>query len=113
MNKLLLVHLFHILFVGGLFLYVSLNAATMPSFMFPFLLYLGGFIILYHTYKIYINYVSKKSYNVNLFHVLLVGPLLMYIGYEKPAANKFVYQLLLMAAFAVIGYHGYYMIKEF
>jgi len=113
MSKELLVHLFHIIFVGGLFLYVSLKNATMPKFMFPFLIFLGFFIIIYHAYKSYTYSLVKKSFNVNLFHIFIVAPVLIYIGYERPNPNKFVYQLLLMMTFAVIGYHGYYMILDF
>ena len=113
MNKEFLVHLFHIILVGGLFLYVSLKNATMPKFMFTFLELLGIFIIIYHSYKSYTYSLVKKSFNVNLFHIFIVAPVLLYIGYERPAPNKFVYQLLLMLAFSVIGYHGYYLILDF
>lgn len=113
MDKELLVHLFHIILVGGLFLYVSLKNATMPKFMFPFLELLGIFIIIYHSYKSYTYSLLNKSFNVNLFHIFIVAPLLIYIGYKHPEPNKFAYQLLLMLAFSVIGYHGYYMILDF
>jgi hypothetical protein len=113
MSKELFVHLFHIILVGGLFLYVSLKNATMPELMFPFLKLLGIFIIIYHSYKSYTYSLVKKSFNVNLFHIFIVAPVLLYIGYERPAPNKFVYQLLLMLAFSVIGYHGYYLILDF
>ena len=113
MNKELIVHLFHIILVGGLFLYVSLQNATMPKFMFPFLVFLGVFLIVYHSYKSYAYSLLKKSFKINLFHIFIVAPVLIYIGYERPTPNKFVYQLLLMLAFAVIGYHGYYMILDF
>ena len=113
MSKELFVHLFHIILVGGLFLYVSLKNASMSKFMFPFLFFLGFIIIIYHSYKSYTYYLLKKSFNVNLFHIFIVAPLLIYIGCEEPAPNKFAYQLLLMLAFSVIGYHGYYMILDF
>jgi hypothetical protein len=113
MNKEFLVHLFHIILVGGLFLYVSLKNSSMPKFMFPFLIFLGIFIIIYHSYKSYTYSLIKKSFNVNLFHIFIVAPLLIYIGYERPGPNKFTYQLLLMLAFSVIGYHGYYLILDF
>lgn len=113
MNKKLFVHLFHIILVGGLFLYVSLKNATIPTFMFPFLIFLGIFIIIYHSYKSYTYSLVKKSFNVNLFHIFIVAPVLLYIGYERPTPNKFIYQMLLMLAFSVIGYHGYYMILDF
>ena len=36
-----LVHLFHILIVGSLFLYVGINREKNPRFIFPVLFYLG------------------------------------------------------------------------
>ena len=48
MNTETLVHLFHIIIVGSLFLYVGIKREKIPQMMFPFLLGLGIFIILYH-----------------------------------------------------------------
>ena len=47
------VHLFHIIIVGGLFLYVGIKKTEIPNFMYSFLLLLGIIIILYcEIYKI-------------------------------------------------------------
>ena len=71
------VHLFHILLVGSLFLYVGIYRTTIPTLMYPFLLGLGLIIIFYHIFKAY-NYMKQgKGYWVNLIHILLVGPLLV------------------------------------
>jgi hypothetical protein len=43
-----LVHLFHILIVGGLFLYVGISKTEMPNFMYIAITILGIVIILYH-----------------------------------------------------------------
>jgi hypothetical protein len=105
MNKESIVHLFHILIIGGLFLYVGTQTTGIPKIMFPILLGLGIIIILYHAFKAY----SKgKGYWVNLIHILLVGPLLLYIGYNSDNTARLYFELLLMLGFASIGYHGYY-----
>ncbi len=105
------VHLFHILFVGSLFLYVGIQRTAISSTMYPFLLGLGLFIIFYHIYKTY-NYMKLgKGYWVNLIHILLVGPLLVYIGYNKEKTARLYFELLIMLAFAAIGYHGYYLFE--
>ncbi len=105
------VHLFHILFVGSLFLYVGIQRTAISSTMYPFLLGLGLFIIFYHIYKTY-NYIKLgKGYWVNLIHILLVGPLLVYIGYNKEKTARLYFELLIMLAFAAIGYHGYYLFE--
>jgi hypothetical protein len=109
MNPETLVHLFHILIVGSLFLYVGIKRDNIPSYMYPLLLGLGIIIILYHIYKTY-NYIkADKPYWVNLIHILLVGPLLIYIGYNRENTKRKYFELLLMLGFASIGYHGYYL----
>jgi len=103
---------FHILFVGTLFLYVGLARTDLPKWAFPGLLGLGGFIVVYHLYKLYLHISMGKSYWVNLFHILLVGPLLMWIGYNAEKTPRMYFEFLLMLAFAVIGYHGYYSLSS-
>lgn len=106
------IHLFHILFVGSLFLYVGIQKTKINNLFYPFLLVLGAIIIPYHIYKAY-NY-FKKGINpwFNIIHILLVGPLLVWIGYKKENTPRYAFELLLMLGFACIGYHGYYMYKE-
>jgi hypothetical protein len=105
------VHLFHILIVGSLFLYVGIYRTTIPTFMYPFLLGLGLFIIFYHIFKAYSYMKQGKGYWVNLIHIFIVGPLLMYIGYNKEKTARLYFELLLMLGFAAIGYHGYYLFE--
>jgi hypothetical protein len=103
------VHIFHILFVGTLFLYVGINNTNTPLVMFPMLKYLGILIILLHSYKIYVNILNNKDAWINYFHVLFVGPLLVIIGLNGKDTPRKYFELLLMAGFAAIGYHGYYL----
>ena len=105
------VHLFHILLVGSLFLYVGIYRTSIPTFMYPFLLALGLIIIFYHIFKAY-NYMKLgKGYWVNLIHIFIVGPLLVYIGYNSEKTPRLYFELLLMLGFAAIGYHGYYLLE--
>lgn len=110
MNSETLVHLFHILIVGSLFLYVGIERTNIPTFMFPLLLGLGVIVILYHIFKVYTYMKLGKGYWVNLIHILLVGPVLVYIGYNGEKTQRLYFELLLMLGFAAIGYHGYYML---
>lgn len=103
----LLVHLFHIIIVGSLFLYVGIKREAIPAKLYPFLVGLGIFIILYHIYKAS----QSKSPWINYIHIFLIGPLLIYIGYMNKDTSRKYYEILLMFGFASIGYHGYYMIK--
>jgi hypothetical protein len=103
------VHLFHVLIVGGLFLYVGINREKIPSFIFPVLFYLGIIIVFYHLYKVYGYLQLGKGIWVNLIHIILVGPLLVYIGYNRENTSRKYFELLLMLGFASIGYHLYYL----
>lgn len=103
------VHVFHILFVGTLFLYVGINRANIPLVIFPFLKYLGIFVIVLHSYKAYYNIINNKSGWINYFHAFLIGPLLVIIGVYSIDTPRKYFELLLMAGFATIGYHSYYL----
>jgi hypothetical protein len=104
------VHLFHILIVGSLFLYVGINSIKTPAFIFPILLYLGIIIIIYHSYKAYLKILLDKSAWVNYLHIFLFGPLLIIIGLNGVDTSRKYFELLLMAGMASIGYHGYYLV---
>lgn len=104
-----LVHLFHIFVVGSLFLYVGINREKIYKIMFPILFYLGIIIILYHVYKLLGYLKENKGIWVNLIHILIVGPLLIYIGYYGEKTARLYFELLLMLGFASIGYHLYYL----
>jgi hypothetical protein len=105
-----LVNLFHIVFVGGLFLYFGITQTNNPKIALQILLYLGIFIIIYHTYKAYVYNIAGKNYWVNLIHILIVGPLLVYIGYNVDKTPRLYFELLMMLGFASIGYHTYYLL---
>ena len=112
MNINFLVHLFHIIIVGGLFLYVGINREKIPKILFSILFILGIVIIFYHLFKVYKYIKEGKGIWVNLIHILIIGPLLIYIGYNRDKTPRLYYEILLMLGFASIGYHGYYLIKS-
>jgi len=112
MNINLLVHLFHIIIVGGLFLYVGINRDKIYGWLFKILFYLGFIIILYHLYKVYGYLKDGKGIWVNLIHIFIVGPILIYIGYNGVKTARKFFEILLMLGFASIGYHLYYLFKE-
>jgi hypothetical protein len=104
-----MVHLFHIIIVGGLFLYVGISRGNTYAPVLNALFYLGIIIIFYHIYKVYGYAKQNKSYWVNLIHIFIVGPLLIVIGYNGVNTSRRYFELLLMLAFASIGYHSYYL----
>lgn len=105
MNPEVLVHLFHIVLVSGLFFYVGVTRDKMPPAMFPVLVGLGIFIGAYHVFKAF----KKKDAWVNYIHIFLIAPLLVFIGISKDKTPRKYFEVLLMFAFAAVGYHGYYL----
>ena len=105
------VHLFHIIVIGSLFLYVAIQKTNIPKNMFLFLFILGIIIICYHIFKAFQYFIKKQNYWVNLIHIFFIGPLLVYIGFNKGNVARMYFELLLMFAFASIGYHGYYLFQ--
>ena len=102
------VHIFHILFVSGLLFYVGVTRNKLPSWMYPALLVLGGVVVVYHAYKATL----KRDAWINYIHILFVGPLLVWVGIQREATPRKVFECLLMLAFASLGYHGYYLTQS-
>lgn len=111
MNPRILVQLFHILIVGGLFLYAGIVQEKMAKYLFTIFFILGVGILGYHLFRAYIKMISEKPYWINLIHIFIVAPLLIYIGYYKENTSRRYFEMLLMLGFASIGYHGYYLIR--
>ena len=103
------IHLFHILIVGGLFLYIGIKQKIMPHYMYNIILGVGIVILFYHGYKGFNKIIIGKNAWVNLFHILIVAPLLIYLGFNKQNTSRYWYEFIFMLAFAAIGYHAYYI----
>ena len=112
LDKHTIIHLFHILLVGPLFIYVGIKRETIPKLMFPFLLVLGAFITLSHMYLAYNKFKQGQCAWVNYIHFLIIGPLLVYIGYQGLETTRKYFEMLLLLGMAAIGYHGYYLIEQ-
>lgn len=103
----------HLLFVVPLFLYVGFKRAETPHWLYLTLLVIGIFIFLYHGFKLIVRLKNRSGYSwVNAIHVLLVAPLLIYIGYNKKETPRSSYELMLMAGFAAAGYHLFSIVKQ-
>ena len=109
MDKEAYVHLFHIIIIGSLSLYVGISRDNTIPILYPILLGLGIIIIFYHIYKTYKYMKDGKGYWINLIHILFIGPLLIYIGYNKEKTSRKFFEMLLLFGFSAIGYHGYYL----
>jgi hypothetical protein len=107
MNEILL-QLFHIIFVGGFLFYIGINRTNVHPFLFNILLGLGIIIFCYHAYRA----TTKKNPWINLIHIFIIAPLLVYIGYQREKTPRYAFEILLMLSITAIGYNGYYLIQE-
>ena len=105
------VRTFHVLIIGTLFLYVGINREKIYKPLFNILLILGILVVFYHLYEIYEQLNAGKGIWVNLIHVFIIGPLLIYIGYNGEKTTRKFFEILLMLGFTSIGYHLYYLFK--
>lgn len=101
-----ILQLAHILILGPLLVVIGLGYVDAWSMAIAGL---GAFITLYHGFKAYIKWTLGKAIWVNLFHALVVGPVLMAKGLTE--TPRYMDEFILMFGFAAIGYHMLYVIK--
>ena len=108
-----LLALFHVAVVSPFLIYVGVQRAATPDFIFNGLLGLAGAILLYHLYRAYSKFISgSSSLWVNLIHIFLVVPILVWIGYYKKETSRQAFEMLLLLGFSALGYHLYSLMLE-
>lgn len=114
MDAHMFVNLFHILFIAPFFIWTGVAKSNFPFWGYNTLLILGIIVIIYHGYKAVIRF-NKGSPMiwVSLVHALLVGPLILYIGMQKKDTPRSAYEMLLLVAFAALGYHLYELVMYY
>ena len=111
MDTLLLIGLLHLAIIVPFVLYVGFNRAATPEWMYSILFGTGILIMVYHGYKAAIRIMAASPVVwVNLIHVLLIGPLLLWIGYYAKRTERPAYDMLLISAFGALGYHLYKLV---
>ena len=98
----MLISLFHIFIVAPLLIYVGVKQNLSHTF-YQFLYYLGIGIILLHLFKS-IKKLPRVAY-INYLHVLLFGPLLVYVGYHERNTPWFVYDIIEFLGVLALFYH--------
>jgi len=102
----LLLAVFHIFLIVPLFLYVGFERAATPEWLYNILFGLGVLLLVYHGSKGAIRYMAgSASAWINLFHAVLIAPLLLWIGYYGKKTERPAYELMLIAGFGALGYH--------
>ena len=103
----------HLILVVPLFLYVGFTRADTPQWVYLSLFTIGWVILVYHGFKLVLRLKTRSSLAwVNALHVIIIAPLLLFIGYHKKETPRFAYELLLMLGFAAGGYHLFSIVKQ-
>jgi len=111
MNSHNIISLIHIIIFGGLFLYVGIRRDKVSNWLFTLLLYLGIILFFYQLYKVYSKVKAGKSYWIYVLHIVIIAPLLVWVGYNGKNTSRKYFESLLILGFASIGYHGYYLFQ--
>jgi hypothetical protein len=107
------ISIFHIFAIVPLFLYVAFIRGQVVSWVYQAFLGLGIVILLYHAFKVIVKWkANAPSVWVNIFHVLAVAPLMIYIGSQAYDTPRWAYEILAMFGFAALGYHIYSIVME-
>jgi hypothetical protein len=93
-------------------LYVGFARDNVPDAVFHTLGFIAVFILAYHAYRAYTKLKENKSAWINWIHIFLIAPLLLIVSYLKKDAHRRYFEMLLLAGFAAIGYHGSYLIRD-
>lgn len=103
--------LFHLVLVVPLFLFVGYQRSDTPQWVYVSLLSIGMVVTLYHGVRLVQRYGRSVFAWVHSLHLLLVGPLLCYIGWYGRDTPRWAYELLLILGFGAGGYHLFQLVK--
>lgn len=107
-NPHIIISLIHLLFIVPALLYVGFQRAANPLWVYWALGFMGIFLALYHGSKAIAKwFAGSPSFWVNAIHVLLLSPLFIYIAIYRRETPRAAYELILLSAFAALGYHLY------
>lgn len=106
------IYYLHAFFVAPLFIYLGIKKNQTNQILLKSLLYLGIIVGLYHAYKLYSNHKLGFIYHVNVYHVLFVAPLLIYIGYRNNETEWGYYELLLILGLGLLAHFLFKIYKS-
>jgi hypothetical protein len=102
-------YIFHVLFAAPLLIYIGIQGAKAPTWMYGLLGVLVLGIVGYHGYRAYQKIADGRSAWINWIHILLLAPVLGYIAVYQKDTERRVFEMAMMLGFAALGYHGYYL----
>ena len=105
--------LFHIFIIAPFFIYVAVVRGQLTPWIFSILQILGILLLIYHSYKTVIRWKANSQFVwINIFHLVLVAPLLIFIGNTGYDTPRWAYELLAMLGFSALGYHLYSIVMD-
>jgi hypothetical protein len=107
----MILSVFHLVLVVPLLLFVGFQRADTPRWVYTSLLSIGAVILLYHGARLVQRYGRSPLAWVNALHVLVVGPLLCYLGWLGRDAPRWTYEVVLLLGFGAGGYHLFQLVK--
>ena len=111
MDPYLLIGVMHVALIVPFLLWVAFQRAASPDWVYNVLFGTGLLILVYHGVKAVGRFFAKSSMLwVNLIHVFLIAPLLIWIGYHGKKTERPAYDMLIIAAFGAFGYHLYKLV---
>jgi hypothetical protein len=111
MDVFFLIAILHVVVIVPVLLFVGFNRAATPEWVYNVLFGTGILVLVYHSYKAITRILAASPFLwINLIHVLLIAPLLIWIGYHGKRTERPAYDMLLIAAFGAFGFHLYRII---
>lgn len=108
-----IINIVHVAVLAPLFIYVGIKGNKTPMLLFTTLLVVGVVVALYHSYRMFVTFKNSgivPYLYVNLVHVLLVAPFLIYVGLNKNNSPPIVFHSLIIFAVLMILSNGYRLV---
>jgi hypothetical protein len=108
MNRGILMDLVFIGLIAPILIYIGIQRASSPEFLYQSLVVISMVLMIYHLYFAYTNWQKgSSSLWVNLFICIVVAPVLAWIGYHGKNTTRHAFELVLLLGFGTLGYHIY------
>lgn len=110
MDTHMILSLFHLVLVVPLFLFVGFQRSDTPRWVYMALLSIGALVFLYHTARL-VQRIGTHMAWIHILHVALIAPVLLLLGWRGRDSPRWLYEVLLLLAFAAGGYHLFQLVK--
>lgn len=107
MKRLKAIHLIHVLVLAPFLIYLGIVQNRAPKWVFWVLLALASTSALYHLYHLSMHHTNQ----VNIFHLVAVLPLLIYVGLQQQKTPQFAFLMILAVGITALWYHGMQLIS--